>query len=555
MGYVMSIELSETYREWKQIEKLPDSAQIIGFLADLDFQQRAILSMRCFNEMSFEEIAEVMDFGLRAVRRIFEVSKMRVLNKLKKNGINNDKLVPIIAFFGMLTDEEAGIMDIFRMKELVGSVRAGGFWGRLFGCLRLVRVFGVHVLLAGSVIAAAASEAGASQGLCREAVTSVHYVRQGVTQNNGRLESMGAYEKWLYFPEGPDGPIFYRMQRWNIAMTGKMCSWLQNGDGVYYYHSGRKTMYLNNAPVSHGPLPTDGKAAMDLYRQLTGDSAAGLEFQWNQDGRLLMEISDSRIASVGMFIKPVLYNDTKIDFFERDNWVKDAEIVDRRDVMHRRGWTYIEITGHLGGNRITGKGCVPLTYNQYKQRPPWLIVQIDGVVRITDCADGAVALRPNGDKRYYPSGRFFKGLTRPWMGYSATEAAVRDCVSAGAVIEKMDSRLVVRPEGNDSDTTLSYAFDSNGNTVRMLIIEGKKGTARMMLKFHQDIDAIKEGFVEPDADVPAEIQKETPAGLWFLDYLDAETARDYGTAWEEDVRKAEENTTRKTTNKCAPPLI
>ena len=116
---------------------------------------------------------------------------------------------------------------------------------------------------------------------------SIHYVVQGVglasgqnssssrsssrsgraNAGSGNYISNGAYEEWLNFPQGPDGPLLLRSQRWNMDQTSKQCGWLQNGVANYYYHSGENKVYLTNDPVGMLILPTDPPELVAFIRK------------------------------------------------------------------------------------------------------------------------------------------------------------------------------------------------------------------------------------------------------------------------------------------------
>lgn len=80
-----------------------DVKVVFGIMATLSYRQRAILSLRHFEKMSFSTIAEILDLGyLQTVFHLFSV-KRTLKKQLSAVGLGSSSLVDFIDLFGKLT--------------------------------------------------------------------------------------------------------------------------------------------------------------------------------------------------------------------------------------------------------------------------------------------------------------------------------------------------------------------------------------------------------------------------------------------------------------------
>ena len=85
------------------------------------------------------------------------------------------------------------------------------------------------------------------------------------------------------------------------------------------------------------------------------------------------------------------------DFFQFDRPPAQVKIVDKRNTMHRRGWTYFKIIGEINGREFSAVGQMPFVYDVYLEYRPWAKIKLDG-------------------KIIYEGYNLPDGLARPWMG-------------------------------------------------------------------------------------------------------------------------------------------
>ena len=80
----------------------------------------------------------------------------------------------------------------------------------------------------------------------------------------------------------------------------------------------------------------------------------------------------------GDLLHTVYHHEISYQEFFRYDWPKGAKIVDNRDAMHRRGWTYFRIEGNVEGVEVSGTGRLPFVYQAVSWYPPWLRLRVDG---------------------------------------------------------------------------------------------------------------------------------------------------------------------------------
>ncbi len=194
--------------------------KVFTAMAQLKQRDRAVLSLRCFEEMPYSEIASVLECSDMNARLLFYRAKLALKQKLGKYGIGSSALLAALGLFGRLTaPAEAaggqGAVSAASVKVGIGTVVAG-YVGTKLGVVISSAV--VFTAVAVGTVGALKEE---KPGLTRENVTSFHYTEQARDTSAGAVSSVSkrAYEQWYYFREGVDGALFRRMQRWTADQT------------------------------------------------------------------------------------------------------------------------------------------------------------------------------------------------------------------------------------------------------------------------------------------------------------------------------------------------
>jgi RNA polymerase sigma-70 factor (ECF subfamily) len=422
------------------------SQAIVDSVTRSKLRHRSVIILRCCDRLPFSEIAQIMDCSEMAARVLFFRARQSLKQKLLKHGFSKGMIVGVLGLFGRMTaPADAACVTTSAASTQVGvTATLIGAAGTKLG-LTVAALFTAAFLLIGSLVYLNTSEN--SLGLVggwlskRSGVKSFHYVRQAWDKSGspnpnlarGRSLSKGAYEQWYYFPEGIDGAMFMMMQRWDPKLKSKLCGWLQNGSGNYYYHSGENQIYLYNChlPMRYlntRRLPSDASEFAPFLDQIEGESI-GVDYTRDPKTDLLVGALDNQFYNAKNFQSSISYNTLDEKAFESFHypWTEDAPVVDERDAMHQRGWTYFQITGQINGEQVDGYGRMPFIYDRYREQSPWFRLRVGEALEIVDSSSGAYVKGPSEKGvASYPVGSFFKGLARPWASMHAIDIIRRD---------------------------------------------------------------------------------------------------------------------------------
>jgi hypothetical protein len=321
--------------------------------------------------------------------------------------------------------------------------------------------------------------------------------------------------------------MFMRMQRWDPQQRNKLCAWLENGQANYYLDSGYNIVHITNCRVCWSNLrvlrlPTDSEEFSDFLSDVENSKGLGSYVRDPNTG-LLMSFVDYRFNNAPDFKTEYLYNMVSPEQFQYD-WPADIPIVDDRDPMHKRGWTYFSINGTVGEHEITGRGCIPFFYNSAKEHPAWLTLEIGKNFEIADCSQGAYLKQDGRTIAAYEPGTFLKGLARPWMGMHTANIVRRDAAEQRIWFQsewapnETDVIVAISHQKQQNRTDLIYTIDMENDVIKTITFD-VNGQARgsLIFSYLQDIGATGDEFTEPvisaDSQSPA---RESPGIRWLI---------------------------------------
>ena len=500
----------------------------LAAMRQLSEPHRAVLSLRCFDELSYGDIALTMNCSEVKARVLFYRAKEALKKQLGRQGVKKSMLVLCLGLFGKITapaDAAAATVTV-----AAGSMKAGLTAALLANLTIKTVVLIVGAITLGTATVGTVSKLSQPTLTPRQQVTSLHFTTQLRFSGQGALSSLskGAYEQWFHFPAGVDGPVFFRMQRWDPLQKNKLCAWLQDGQANYYFESGTKKLYLSNDRVCWSclkvrRLPTDNAAFTDFLDSMEGRDPK-LTYRRDRRSGLLLAAVDDRFADARHFRTTYEYNTAEPNAFE-PNWPAGTPVVDNRDEMHRRGWTFFTIRGRLGDRTVSGRGRVPFVYDASTEHPAWMILEA-GQTRIVDGSEIArVENTGGGAPIFYPGGSFFAGLARPWMGLHCVDTVRRDAVRQRIAFEtgkaKHGDLATVTLTHTVGTTTvgLTYVLAMDTDVVdEIRFAINRRPAGALRFSYLQEIDAVADQFVEPER--PQEVSTrvaESPGLTWLID--------------------------------------
>jgi RNA polymerase sigma-70 factor (ECF subfamily) len=507
------------------------SKKVMSAMKQIKQQYRAVLSLRCFEDLSYSDIAVAMECSEVRARVLFYRAKQALKKELGHQGLSKSLLLMSLGLFGRLTaPAEAGtsVVTVTATTTQVGLTAAAlATAGSRLGVATLVVTAIVLAGLAGMSLRP--KEPLPEPPLTSRAnVKSLHFTTQLLDNNpeaRGSL-SKGAYEQWLYFPDGVDGPSFMRMQRWDPQWQNKLCAWLENDQANYYFDSGTNIVHITNCRVCWSNLkvrrlPTDSEGFSDFLSEVESSKGLGSYVRDPNTG-LLMSFVDYRFNNAPDFKTEYLYNTEGPELFSYD-WPTDIPIVDDRDQMHKRGWTYFGINGTAGEQEIVGRGCIPFVYNAAKEHPAWLTLKIGKDLEITDCSHGAYLSRGGQAIATYEHGAFFKGLARPWMGLHTANIVRRDAAEQRIRFQsewapnETDAIVAISHKEQQNRTDMIYTIDMENDVIKTITFD-VNGQARgsLIFSYMQGIDRSAGELTEPAIPVGSLPTTQSPGIRWLI---------------------------------------
>jgi RNA polymerase sigma-70 factor (ECF subfamily) len=392
---------------------------VVRAVAELEPRQRAVLTLRCYDQMSYRQISQVMGCTQLGARALFHRAKKSIARLLNAHGIDKSALPVALLFFGKLSARsEAAAAAV----SITASTLHVGPWVPLLSLAvqpaALVTLLGAVLLGVGGVVVTRPDiwHSAPSQAATPRQVPPTGAISQDASC-------------WYYYPPATTDTVMIRTAGPAVAYR----QWLQKEQANYFREGG--TIYIRNhrqfaSDLSVWRLPTD-PPALRRFLQSQDRRALDLEYAAPSARGLLVAVEQ---AGADQRQQVTLSYDVSMEDYFRHDWSIGAALVDQRDEAHRRGWTYFTITGRLGTRQISGHGRLPFVAATAEDHGPWLELTLGDDGTILDAGHAAEIRDGSGMvTAHYPGGSFFQGLGRPWSGLHTIDTIRRDAARAGIV--------------------------------------------------------------------------------------------------------------------------
>jgi hypothetical protein len=211
------------------------------------------------------------------------------------------------------------------------------------------------------------------------------------------------------------------------------------------------------------------------------------------------------------------------DYFQSD-WPMSAKIIDNRDAMHKRGWTYFKIDGNVNGVKVSGMGRIPFVYATSAKYSPWLKMKV-GSMTIVDSKNEAYVYDSMSDEFVkYQSGTFFKGLARPWLGLHAIDMVRRDAAAEQILFETSHTQgsPFAQVDLICDGLRIIYNIDLETDVIDEITFstdQGDKGNLKF--SYIQTINEVINGeFVSPSVSRSRGTSKSSSGPLWLVQLVE-----------------------------------
>ena len=493
---------------------------VLSAMRQLKPRHRAVLTMRCYREMEYSLIANAMGCSEFAAKMLFYRAKLALKKQLARNGLHKGSLLMALVLFGKLTaPSEAAAAQISVTAATVNVGVAATLTGIATSKPAVVSVAAAGMLAVSSVMVTEPQP-----DLIRDAA------RMGMveTKQISAAQTIKETEEyWHYYPPRGNGAVMMRLMKGRASARSLACQFLQDEQANYHFDGHANAIYLINARAWHSDLsvwqlPTDNRRLREFIWKVEGKRQE-LEYTPRaRDGLLVV----TRESQDGANMWTTRHLNVLDEEYFKYNWSAGAQLVDVRDAMHRRGWTYFEITGQIDGQQVTGTGTLPFVFAASLSRPAWIKLQA-GELRLEDSGREARVYDAKGRlSTTYEGGSFFQGLSRPWAGLHSVDTVRRDAAAKQVWFETKHLPESKRAEVvlTKGQTKLAYTIDLASDLVEKIEFSG---SSEGWIQFHylQNIAGKAGKFVEPKLRVYGRPEQRSPGILWLVNLVEGGLAR------------------------------
>jgi RNA polymerase sigma-70 factor (ECF subfamily) len=460
---------------------------VLTAMSKLRPRYRAILTMRCYDDMQYSKIAELMGCSEFAARMLFCRAKKALAKQLSRRGMGKGALLLALTLFGKMTaTSKAAAAQISVPATALKAGTAAALAGVAVSKSAIVTVTAASVIAVGSMTLTGGTDKTGpiSQGNRVQNFQPVPAVT-GVTEDTE--------ECWYYYPDGITKPVMTRSIRFGSGGQQRYCQWLQNDVGNYYYDKGRNIIYMKNHRMWNHDFsvcsqPIDNPQLSEFLAEVQGRKVE-IEHVSGRGRGLFIAAQRDRGEAADRWRIVRHYNVLDEDYFRCD-WPSGSKIIDERDSLHKQGWAYFRIEGEVADRKVSGLGRMPFVYETSKSYKPWLKLEVAGDVKISDFPDGASVCDSDGKvTAVYPAGSFFKGLARPWMGLHTIDTIRRD-----AAIQRLWFETKVDSKAAKSEVTIFanqgkiiYTIDMERDVIDKVTIELGGSGGQLRFSYISDI--------------------------------------------------------------------
>jgi hypothetical protein len=480
-------------------------------------RHKAVLVMRCYDGMPYADIAESMGCSEFSTRMLFLRAKKSLQRELSRNGFGKGSLLAALVLFGKMTaPSEAAAAQVSVAAAATKVGLAAGIAGLATSKTTIVSLAAAGALTAGTVVM--------KSQVFNQSADSAGPILSS-SQDIGRFGQSGSQkqELWYYFPQTPSDAMMLRAKS---GTAGNRSYWqvLQNGRGNYYYNDG--SMYINNYRMwSHDlsvlNVPTDDPRMTEFICRVEGIDNTIRHIAPRGKGLLVVASQGQKNDDSELWVTRH-YNALEEDYFQSD-WPATTRTFDKRDEMHKRGWTYFRVSGQVNGQDVSGMGRIPFIDLTSKRYSPWLKLQVGSMI-IVDNYNEAYINEPSSEKlKAYKGGSFFKGLCRPWMGFHTIDSVRRDAAEQRVWFETRllpDNRFA-EVELTCEDAKIVYKIDMETDVVDEIKCSTDQGkTANLKFKYLQSIDNLNGEFVLPGKPAQQASPQSSQGILWLVQLVE-----------------------------------
>jgi len=511
--------LSDIQQDWLQTKEQDVLAElvtrelkqiVVRAVGELEPRQRAVLTLRCYEQMSYGQISEVMGCTQLGARALFHRAKKSMAKLLNAHGIDKSVLPVALLVFGKLSaTSETAAAGV----TITASALHVGPWAAMAAFATR------HILLATVTAVGTGGALVAGVGLLADGPQQA--TAMAVVPRTGAVSQETSC--WYYYPPGLADTVMIRTGGRAIAYS----QWLQR-EQANYYRQGNTIAIRNHrhfaADLAVWRLPTDGPALRDFLRAQDGRDY-DLDYAAPSPRGMLVAVEDAR---AGRLRQATLSYDVSMEDYFRHDWSTGATIVDERDEPHRRGWTHFTIDGRIGTLPVKGHGRLPFVAQAVAEHGPCLQLTVGNSLTAIDTGTAAGVGGELGEALVrYPGGSFFQGLGRPWTGLHTIDTIRRDAALAGIAFTTRPSdeqRVEIVLDG--PRVRMTYRVHLHQDWIESIVFnQGDAITGELTFSYPKPGEADPHRLAVSSLSHRGRGQTRAPHGLWLMCLAEGSLAR------------------------------
>jgi len=486
---------------------------VLSAMRRLPLEHRLVLNMRCYEQMSFTEIADALECRKFKARARFAKAKRALGRNLAESGLGKASLLGALIIYGKLTatSKASGMATTVTAASLeAGFLPSVAAVTTARAALVAVAAVGVSAAATSLVIDGPGGDKRLSTAGASPIVSSLR-----------AQDSQANLQHWYYYPPGFQDAVLLQI-RDAADRRQPQWRWFQNEEGNYSC-SGR-TVYRTNAHY-YAPnlatlrLPTDSAALSAFLDQVESRTSSMDPVPPTQKGLLVV----AGVNDEGPFTHARTDYDITDEQAFQNPWQHDVRITDRRDAVHQQGWAHLRIAGQMKDRAVTGIGCIPLVLAKRRTMSPWVRLVVEDSVILEDDSMAAVVRDRSGHIRHrFAGGMFLEGLPRPWEGLHTIDTVRRDAAERRL-------RFVTRLGAGDQqanvavmhrDMKLVYGIDLDRDIVRSIALyEGESQVGQLRLEYIEDLNTEEDLVHEPESAHRRRPRQRRSDALWLFDLV------------------------------------
>ena len=458
---------------------------VFAAMQKLKPEHRAVINMRCYDEMGYAEIAKTIGCSEFAAQMLFYRAKKSLKKQLYRRGFGKGSLLMALVLFGKMTSpSEAAAAKVAVMSNAVKVGVPASLAAMAVSKTAVLSLTTAGVLAVGTMAVTSKPD---------KTIATLSNKPAGSSLTTNPVAN-GIQECWYYYPPNGYGAVMMRFES-SADNIQSYCQWLQTDQSNYYRR--KNTIYIENYRIWHSDLsvwrlPTDSRQLTDFLSQVEGGREK-MRYVPQRKGGLVVVVKQDRNDSRSQITHR---RDISDEEYFRYRWPAGAKVVDNRDAMHRRGWTYFNITGQINCKEVRGRGRIPFIYAASDRHWPWVELRI-GETIVNEVS--------------------FAGLGRPWMGLHTIDTVRRDAAEKRIWFETRYNKRAGKAEVvlKLEDGRIVYTIDMEQDVIEKITLStSDERRGELKFSYLQEIDNISNEFAEPGR--KTQHQKRSEGILWLI---------------------------------------